>query len=176
MSSLSSRCSHFEMKLSPPSRHSSCSASDQVHCQPFPSSSSCVSDVLDACDHFQAAELAITLETENSKRARWAASTLSSFVIMSRLLTKSQLTPSLLQFENSARRHNYLGLLYAFFLALARAGKMEGAIQNVRVNIPENVFRNAEPENKRHLLELPSNLFYLSFPEHTLDNRGQDFD
>ncbi len=34
---------------------------------------------------------------------------------------------TIIQFESSVRRHNHVGLVHALVLALARAGKLEGA-------------------------------------------------
>jgi len=53
-------------------------------------------------------ELIMKIETENSKRERWA-------------------------FENSLRRHNHLGLLHALLLVLGKAGKLDQARENAKV-------------------------------------------
>ncbi|KAI0823329.1 ubiquitin-specific protease [Trametes gibbosa] len=50
----------------------------------------------------EVSELVVKLANENSKRERWA-------------------------FENSLRRHNYLGFIHALLLSMAKAGKLEAA-------------------------------------------------
>jgi Ubiquitin carboxyl-terminal hydrolases len=64
------------------------------------------------------------LENENGKRQRWAVS--FSFVPVSAVVL-TIITPLYIQFENSLRRHNHLGLLHALLLGLAKAGKLDAA-------------------------------------------------
>jgi ubiquitin carboxyl-terminal hydrolase L5 len=54
------------------------------------------------------------------------------------------------QFENSLRRHNHLGLLHAFLLALAQAGKLEAAKEGAKSVMKER--RERAKENKAKAL------------------------
>ncbi|EJD03422.1 cysteine proteinase [Fomitiporia mediterranea MF3/22] len=61
-----------------------------------------------------AAELAARISQDNEKRTRWA-------------------------FENSLRRHNHVGLVHALTLALAKAGRLEGAAAQARTKMKERI-------------------------------------
>jgi len=62
----------------------------------------------------EASELIVRLSTENSKRERW-------------------------NFENSLRRHNYVGLIHALLVALAKAGKLEVAREGAKKVMQERI-------------------------------------
>jgi ubiquitin carboxyl-terminal hydrolase L5 len=58
-------------------------------------------------DGVREADLAQGLADEHTKRDRWA-------------------------FENSLRRHNYVGLIHSLTLALAKAGQLDAAVDGAR--------------------------------------------
>ncbi|KAL1942797.1 hypothetical protein VTO73DRAFT_5037 [Trametes versicolor] len=70
----------------------------------------------------EAAELVVKLANENSKRERWA-------------------------FENSLRRHNYLGFIHALLLSMAKAGKLEGAKEGAKRALQERIERKKKGES-----------------------------
>lgn len=43
------------------------------------------------------------------------------------------------QFENSLRRHNHVGLVQALLLALAKAGKLGGAVEKAKVSMKDRL-------------------------------------
>ncbi|KAK0195678.1 ubiquitin carboxyl-terminal hydrolase [Armillaria mellea] len=67
----------------------------------------------------EAAELVVKISTETSKRDRWA-------------------------FESSVRRHNHFGLVHALVLALAKAGKLEGAKESAKNKMKARVTQARE--------------------------------
>jgi ubiquitin carboxyl-terminal hydrolase L5 len=44
---------------------------------------------------------------------------------------------TILQFENSLRRHNHVGLVHSLLLGLARMGKLDAAIENATEKMKE---------------------------------------
>ncbi|KAH9847190.1 ubiquitin-specific protease [Lenzites betulinus] len=69
---------------------------------PIPHLQEQLSQLQSAGHQAEASELVVKLANENSKRDRWA-------------------------FENSLRRHNYLGFIHALLLNMAKAGKLDAA-------------------------------------------------
>jgi ubiquitin carboxyl-terminal hydrolase L5 len=72
-------------------------------------------------------EILVKLANENSKRERWAVCRDNLF-----LLPSANCTIHSEQFENSLRRHNHLGLLHALLVAMAKGGKLSGAVEQAR--------------------------------------------
>jgi ubiquitin carboxyl-terminal hydrolase L5 len=56
--------------------------------------------------------------------------------------------PLYIQFENSLRRHNHLGLLHALLLGLAKAGKLDAAKEGAKKAMRERKERVAEMRAK----------------------------
>ncbi|TBU38788.1 ubiquitin carboxyl-terminal hydrolase [Dichomitus squalens] len=69
----------------------------------------------------EASELMVRLANENSKRERWA-------------------------FENSLRRHNYLGFIHALLLSMAKAGTLDGAKEGAKKALQERIERRKKGE------------------------------
>jgi ubiquitin carboxyl-terminal hydrolase L5 len=90
----------------------------------------------------EAAELVVKLTTENAKRERWAVSEQLSHVWCE--ITLWLLLVQKLQFENSLRRHNHVGLMHALLVALAKAGKLEAAKENARNIMKERIEKRKE--------------------------------
>ncbi|KAG1716088.1 hypothetical protein ID866_1060 [Astraeus odoratus] len=67
----------------------------------------------------EARELLIRISRENSKREQWA-------------------------FENSLRRHNHIGLAHALLVALAKAGRLQPAVDTARGLMRERIERRRE--------------------------------
>jgi ubiquitin carboxyl-terminal hydrolase L5 len=86
---------------------------------------------------FESAEVAVKLNTENAKRERWAVSELLRNV---QLLTAN----FVIQFENSLRRHNHMGLVHALLVALAKAGKLEHAKVGAKTVMKERIAKRKE--------------------------------
>lgn len=51
---------------------------------------------------------------------------------------------TLVQFENSLRRHNHIGLVHALLVGLAEAGQLSPVTQNARKVMGERVARQRE--------------------------------
>ena len=49
-----------------------------------------------------------------------------------------------MQFENSLRRHNYVGLIHALLLALAKAGKLDAAKEGAKKALQERIEKRKE--------------------------------
>ncbi|KAJ7124984.1 ubiquitin carboxyl-terminal hydrolase [Mycena epipterygia] len=81
---------------------------------PLPLLQSQLSTLQASNQHSEAAEIVVKISTENSKRERWA-------------------------FENSLRRHNHVGLVHALAVALAKAGKLEGAKESAKKVMKERI-------------------------------------
>ena len=43
------------------------------------------------------------------------------------------------QFENSLRRHNYVGMIHSLTLALAKAGRLDGAADGARMTMKKRL-------------------------------------
>ncbi|KIK90511.1 hypothetical protein PAXRUDRAFT_831655 [Paxillus rubicundulus Ve08.2h10] len=67
----------------------------------------------------EASATLVKIGNENSKRERWS-------------------------FENSLRRHNHIGLVYALLLGLAKAGLLQPAAENARQVMRERIARRRE--------------------------------
>ncbi len=46
---------------------------------------------------------------------------------------------STLKFENGLRRHNYVGLIHALTLALAKAGRLDAAVDGARTAMQKRI-------------------------------------
>ncbi|KAL0956215.1 hypothetical protein HGRIS_002371 [Hohenbuehelia grisea] len=86
---------------------------------PLPILQTQLADLQASGQQAEAAELVVKLANETSKRDRWA-------------------------FENSLRRHNHMGLAHAILLAMAKAGKLEGAKTDAK-----NIMKNSEEAGAR---------------------------
>ncbi|EPS96263.1 hypothetical protein FOMPIDRAFT_1038210 [Fomitopsis schrenkii] len=67
----------------------------------------------------EAGDLIVRLSTENAKRERW-------------------------NFENSLRRHNYVGLIHALLVALAKAGRLAAAKEGAKKALQERIEKRKE--------------------------------
>lgn len=48
------------------------------------------------------------------------------------------------QFENSLRRHNYVGLIHALLLAMAKSGKLEAAKEGAKKTMHDRIQKRKE--------------------------------
>ncbi|KAI0259225.1 ubiquitin-specific protease [Gloeopeniophorella convolvens] len=78
-----------------------------LHDDPLPELQAQLAEAQSSGDGAREAELAQRLADEHAKRERWA-------------------------FENSLRRHNYVGLIHSLALALAKAGRLDSAAEGAR--------------------------------------------
>jgi ubiquitin carboxyl-terminal hydrolase L5 len=85
-----------------------------LHDDPFPTLQTELSDAQASGDGAREAELAQRLADEHSKRERWA-------------------------FENSLRRHNYVGMIHSLALALAKAGRLDAAADGARTAMRKRI-------------------------------------
>ena len=69
--------------------------------------------------------MAQRLADEHAKRERWAVC-----LLLYSLLFLSYYDLS--QFENSLRRHNYVGMIHSLTLTLAKAGRLDAAAEGAR--------------------------------------------
>ncbi|KIY71102.1 hypothetical protein CYLTODRAFT_369833 [Cylindrobasidium torrendii FP15055 ss-10] len=83
---------------------------------PLPGWESQLAQLQEAGLQSDAAELIMRIDTEKVKRERWA-------------------------FETSVRRHNHVGLVHSLVLALAKAGKLDGARESAKKTMKERVDR-----------------------------------
>ncbi|KAJ7647560.1 hypothetical protein FB45DRAFT_893766 [Roridomyces roridus] len=81
---------------------------------PLPSLQTQLSALQAANKHSEAAEIVVKISNENSKRENWA-------------------------FENSLRKHNHVGLVHALAVALAKAGKLEGAKESAKKAMKDRI-------------------------------------
>jgi len=81
---------------------------------PFPTLQTELSDAQASGDGAREAELAQRLADEHSKRERWA-------------------------FENSLRRHNYVGMIHSLALALAKSGRLDAAADGARTDMRKRI-------------------------------------
>ncbi|KAI0633291.1 ubiquitin-specific protease [Trametes polyzona] len=92
-----------------------------VHDDPVPRLQEQLAQLQAVGQQAEAAELVVKLANENSKRERWA-------------------------FENSLRRHNYLGFIHALLLNMAKAGKLEAAKEGAKKALQERIERKKKGE------------------------------
>ncbi|KAM5531841.1 hypothetical protein V8D89_014471 [Ganoderma adspersum] len=92
-----------------------------VHEDPLPRLQEQLTQVQSAGQHAAADELIVKIATENSKRERWA-------------------------FENSLRRHNYLGFIHALLLGMAKAGTLDGAKEGAKKALQERIEKRKKGE------------------------------
>ncbi|GBE81472.1 hypothetical protein BKA93DRAFT_765183 [Sparassis latifolia] len=90
-----------------------------VHEDPLPTLQAQLAQLHAAGKQSEAAELIVKLSVENSKRERWA-------------------------FENSLRRHNYVGLIHALLLALAKSGNLDAAKEGAKTMMQERIQKRKE--------------------------------
>ncbi|EED83066.1 predicted protein [Postia placenta Mad-698-R] len=90
-----------------------------LHDDPVPSLQAHLVELQAAGRQSEAADLVVRLSTENSKRERWA-------------------------FENSLRRHNYVGLIHALLLAMAKSGKLEAAKEGAKKTMHDRIQKRKE--------------------------------
>ncbi|KAI0329220.1 ubiquitin-specific protease [Cubamyces sp. BRFM 1775] len=92
-----------------------------VHDDPVPRLQEQMAQLQAAGRQSEAAELVVKLSNENSKRERWA-------------------------FENSLRKHNYLGFIHALLLNMAKAGRLEAAKEGAKKALQERIERKKKGE------------------------------
>ncbi|TFK89477.1 cysteine proteinase [Polyporus arcularius HHB13444] len=92
-----------------------------VHDDPLPRLQEQLAQLQAAGRQNEASELVVKLSTENSKRERWA-------------------------FENSLRRHNYLGFIHALLLAMAKAGTLDAAKAGAKKALQERIEKRKKGE------------------------------
>ncbi|KAI0055749.1 cysteine proteinase [Artomyces pyxidatus] len=85
-----------------------------LHDDTFPALQAQLAQAEASGDHATAAGLAQHVANETAKRERWA-------------------------FENSLRRHNYVGMIHALASALAKAGRLDPAIDGARTKMKERI-------------------------------------
>ncbi|KAH9986748.1 ubiquitin-specific protease [Russula compacta] len=85
-----------------------------LHDDPFPTLQVDLADAQASGHADREADLAQRLADEHAKRERWA-------------------------FENSLRRHNYVGMIHALALALAKAGRLDAATDGARTAMKKRV-------------------------------------
>lgn len=90
-----------------------------LHEDPLPILQQHLTDAQAAGDVAAAEEILIKLSNENNKRERWA-------------------------FENSLRRHNYVGLIHALLSALAKAGKLDASKDAAKKAMEERIAKRKE--------------------------------
>ncbi|KAH9993210.1 ubiquitin-specific protease [Russula vinacea] len=96
-----------------------------LHDDPFPTLETQLADAQSAGDGAREAELAQRLADEHAKRERWA-------------------------FENSLRRHNYVGMIHSLAVALAKSGRLDAAADNARTAMRKRI---EERRKKRQPME-----------------------
>ncbi|RPD78336.1 hypothetical protein L226DRAFT_558309 [Lentinus tigrinus ALCF2SS1-7] len=92
-----------------------------VHDDPVPRLQEQLSQLQAAGHQSEASELVVRLATENSKRERWA-------------------------FENSLRRHNYLGFIHALLLGMTKAGTLDAAKDGAKKALQERIEKRKKGE------------------------------
>ncbi|KAI0365664.1 hypothetical protein BV20DRAFT_724291 [Pilatotrama ljubarskyi] len=92
-----------------------------VHDDPVPRLQEQLAQLQAAGRQSEASELIVKLANENSKRERWA-------------------------FENSLRRHNYLGFIHALLLNMAKAGTLEAAKDGAKKALQERMEKRKKGE------------------------------
>ncbi|KAH9941025.1 hypothetical protein B0H21DRAFT_558151 [Amylocystis lapponica] len=90
-----------------------------LHEDPVPSLQTQLTALQAAGSQAEAAEIIVRLSNENAKRERW-------------------------NFENSLRRHNYLGLIHALLAALAKSGRLAAAQDGAKKAMQERIARRKE--------------------------------
>jgi len=90
-----------------------------VHEDPLPRLRQQLSELQSAGDESGAAQIMVKLADESAKRERWA-------------------------FENSLRRHSYVGLIHALLLALAKTGRLDAAKEGAQKALEERIAKRKE--------------------------------
>ena len=102
---------------------------------PLPTLRAQLSAAQAAGDGVREADLAQGLADEHAKRDRWAV----RIVFLPHFLCQRLHIPSALKFENSLRRHNYVGLIHSLTLALAKAGQLDAAVGGARTAMKKRI-------------------------------------
>ncbi|CDO69260.1 hypothetical protein BN946_scf185042.g162 [Trametes cinnabarina] len=92
-----------------------------VHDDPLPRLQEQLAQLQAAGHQAEAGELMVKLSNENAKRERWA-------------------------FENSLRKHNYLGFIHALLLNMAKAGKLEAAKEGAKKALQKRIEKQKKGE------------------------------
>ncbi|KAI0745397.1 ubiquitin carboxyl-terminal hydrolase [Earliella scabrosa] len=92
-----------------------------VHDDPLPRIQEQLATLQAAGRQSEAGDLMVKLANENSKRERWA-------------------------FENSLRRHNYLGFIHALLLGMAKAGTLHAAKDGAKKALQERIEKRKKGE------------------------------
>lgn len=77
-------------------------------------------------------DLQSRLQEELAKRERWAVCAISLERVTEIMVDAPGLMALFLQFENTLRRHNHLGLVHSLLVAMAKEGKLSEAIEESR--------------------------------------------
>ncbi|KAI0288115.1 ubiquitin-specific protease [Russula brevipes] len=85
-----------------------------LHDDPLPTLQTALADAQTSGDGDRETDLAQRLADEHAKRERWA-------------------------FENSLRRHNYVGMIHSLALALAKAGRLDAATDGARTAMRKRI-------------------------------------
>jgi ubiquitin carboxyl-terminal hydrolase L5 len=93
---------------------------------PLPTLHAQLSSAQASGDGVREAALAQGLADEHAKRDRWAV---RIFPLFSLPMSSHNVD---LKFENSLRRHNYVGLIHSLTLALAKSGQLDAAVDGAR--------------------------------------------
>jgi len=90
-----------------------------VHEDPLPRLQMQLAELQAEGKQSEAAEVVVKLSVEKSKRERWA-------------------------FENSLRRHNYLGFIHALLVAMAKTGRLDAAKEGAKKAMQERIQKRKE--------------------------------
>ena len=114
-----------------------------LHNDPLSNLQTELSDAQASGDGAREAELAQRLADEHSKRERWAVCFFPPLIAFF-------ISYDLPQFENSLRRHNYVGMIHSLALALARSGRLDAATDGARTAMRKRI---EERRNKRQPMD-----------------------
>ncbi|CAL1708090.1 unnamed protein product [Somion occarium] len=90
-----------------------------LHDDPLPTLQTSLSEAQASGNHAAVEEIMVRLANENSKRERWA-------------------------FENSLRRHNYVGFIHALLSAMGKAGALDKAKEDAQAKMQERIAKRKE--------------------------------
>ena len=115
-----------------------------LHNDPIPSLEKQLAELHASGNASLAAEVSAKLDRENHKRQQWAVSLQRSrFTVQRRICV---LITYFLQFENSLRRHNYLGFIHALLLSMAKAGTLDAAKEGAKKALHERIEKRRKGE------------------------------
>ena len=115
-----------------------------VHEDPLPRLREQLAHVQSAGLTAEADELIVKIATEDSKRERWAVSAINGASLSHRPCCLN--LDMLSQFENSLRRHNYLGFIHALLLGMAKAGTLDAAKDGAKKALQERIEKRKKGE------------------------------